>query len=347
MPAAALTRDNTRMLAQVLPGLRHLRAPLVSGALWLLVAWVLIGERIPSKTAATGLIARLYVLAEQLGKPVVLGAIGLTAYMVGGLAIALEHWIRRSSSTRAFAVEVLDTFAAEIDRVKHGDATLPSMSRRLKRWTLGRIPWRAGPDGPEDWLRENPDIRMWAHVHAARYALRDDIKIAEIRWPVDVPDLFNEYDRRNSELEFNRGVAFPLAGLALALAVTDRTAIVAAFSFAMAVLAVACLMRSAAQRRELSFFVLAAQTTGRIELPVLSALAERWVHDVGPSRLPKTMWIVFPDLIRRISEPALQDVDDVGSLSQEAEISDRSTARHIPSPAVQDGLDGARRQETP
>jgi hypothetical protein len=74
------------MLMHLLPGLRELRAPLVSGYLWLITAWLLLGhlDWLPSeRPEGGGEVARLWDLGGILGKTVVLAAISFIAYLIG------------------------------------------------------------------------------------------------------------------------------------------------------------------------------------------------------------------------------------------------------------------------
>jgi hypothetical protein len=54
------------MLAQILPGFRDFRAPLVTGYLWLLAAWILLGKPLPSKARKDGLLGMVNALTEYL-----------------------------------------------------------------------------------------------------------------------------------------------------------------------------------------------------------------------------------------------------------------------------------------
>lgn len=71
-------------LSQMLPGFRHVRAPLISGYIWLFVAWLLLSDELPRKHESA-----VYGQAYELGEAV--GTIGLalvasiTAYLVGSL----------------------------------------------------------------------------------------------------------------------------------------------------------------------------------------------------------------------------------------------------------------------
>jgi hypothetical protein len=74
------------MLMNLLPGLRELRAPLVSGYLWLISAWLFLGRMgwLPSeRPRGNGEVARLWDLGGTLGKTVVLAVITFIAYLIG------------------------------------------------------------------------------------------------------------------------------------------------------------------------------------------------------------------------------------------------------------------------
>jgi hypothetical protein len=74
------------MLMNLLPGLRELRAPLASGYLWLISAWLLLGhmDLLPSgRPAGNGEVARLWDLGGTLGKTAVLAVTTFIAYLIG------------------------------------------------------------------------------------------------------------------------------------------------------------------------------------------------------------------------------------------------------------------------
>jgi hypothetical protein len=77
------------VFATLLPGLRHLRAPLAAGFLWLLGAWLLLADHIPVRHEATGGLRTLIDLGDQLGR-VSLGVVAaFAAYVVGSAAAQL------------------------------------------------------------------------------------------------------------------------------------------------------------------------------------------------------------------------------------------------------------------
>ena len=70
----------------LLPGLRELRAPLVSGYLWLVTACLWLGNLgwLPTRRpSGSGEVARLWDLGGVLGTTVVLTAVTFVAYLIG------------------------------------------------------------------------------------------------------------------------------------------------------------------------------------------------------------------------------------------------------------------------
>jgi hypothetical protein len=53
------------MLASLLPGLRDLRAPVVTGYIWLIVLWLLLEDHVPRPSEARGALQSLYELAQD------------------------------------------------------------------------------------------------------------------------------------------------------------------------------------------------------------------------------------------------------------------------------------------
>ena len=77
------------MLSTLLPGIRELRAPLVAGFLWLLAICLLLQESIPSRADASGAYKLGYALDTALGGASAGAALGVLAYLLGTLSLAL------------------------------------------------------------------------------------------------------------------------------------------------------------------------------------------------------------------------------------------------------------------
>jgi hypothetical protein len=74
------------MLMSLLPGLRELRAPLASGYLWLVSAWLFLGRMdwLPThRPTDNGEVARLWELGDALGTTAVFAAVTFIAYLIG------------------------------------------------------------------------------------------------------------------------------------------------------------------------------------------------------------------------------------------------------------------------
>ena len=76
-------------LANLLPGVRELRSPLVAGYLWLLFAWLRWDEAVPTRGHAQGTWHELYSAADTVGAIGIVIAASFLAYLVGSLSIGL------------------------------------------------------------------------------------------------------------------------------------------------------------------------------------------------------------------------------------------------------------------
>jgi hypothetical protein len=79
-------------IANLLPGIRELRAPLAAGYLWLIAAWFLLHDSVPTEHEASGLLADAYDLADAVGRVGVAAAVAFVAYLIGSLSL----WISAS-----------------------------------------------------------------------------------------------------------------------------------------------------------------------------------------------------------------------------------------------------------
>jgi hypothetical protein len=81
------------VLMNLLPGVRELRAPLVSGYLWLISAWLVLARLhwLPvDRPSGSGEVARLWDLSGILGRTVLLAAISFVAYLIGSF-LEIDH----------------------------------------------------------------------------------------------------------------------------------------------------------------------------------------------------------------------------------------------------------------
>lgn len=84
------------MFASLLPGLREIRAPLAAGYTWLLGLWLAFHDlAVAAGGRAEVFRSEVVQLSEWLGKPAILAAITLGAYIIGTISIAMTHWVDR------------------------------------------------------------------------------------------------------------------------------------------------------------------------------------------------------------------------------------------------------------
>src|SRR5690349_15031744 len=99
------------MLANVMPGLRELRAPLTAGYLWLLWAWLTFGGLLPNATTP-GHLARLYDLGPVVSDFGLAVVASVAAYVIGSIVIDAQVLIgRRFTRSAARASGRTDAFA--------------------------------------------------------------------------------------------------------------------------------------------------------------------------------------------------------------------------------------------
>ncbi len=74
-----------QVLAAILPGVRDLRTPLVTGYTLVFAGWLLLGDHFPSCRHATGVFHQLYQLDGAIGVSTALGVVSFGAYLIGSV----------------------------------------------------------------------------------------------------------------------------------------------------------------------------------------------------------------------------------------------------------------------
>jgi hypothetical protein len=88
------------LLAQILPGFREIRGPLVSGYLWLLLAWLILHDSIDD--ASSGAIHEIVEGGRQLPAAVLGAVASFAAYLIGSLSEdSFDRLLKRFAFRRA------------------------------------------------------------------------------------------------------------------------------------------------------------------------------------------------------------------------------------------------------
>jgi hypothetical protein len=77
------------VLANLLPGVRELRAPLAAGYIWLLAGWLVAQPHVPSRSDATGPLAAIYDLGDAVSAVGLGVAVSFVAYLLGAVSEGL------------------------------------------------------------------------------------------------------------------------------------------------------------------------------------------------------------------------------------------------------------------
>jgi hypothetical protein len=229
------------VLAYLLPGLRHVRTPLVAGGLWLLIVWLAVGERLVPDAHGSRVGTLLYDLGQRIGRPAELAALALVAMLVGGMSPRLPvRWIARAlpinKAGRWWQIPLCRCFGLEPD-LALGRGTFDDWLFKLAGLAPQELKWSAfgGPNCPPVLQNAARDLgdsgsaqvgrerlstegnagdfdpRDWLMWGLAEAALRTEIDgDLPLQLHVQRESLFYEFDRVRAESELRAAVVIPL-----------------------------------------------------------------------------------------------------------------------------------------
>ncbi|MEV4186375.1 hypothetical protein AB0J28_33600 [Streptosporangium canum] len=243
------------MLANLLPGIREIRAPLAAGYLWLSLIWLMWARNLPLKADATGLLADLYTLAGAVGLPAMSVAISFVAYLIGIPSLSRSMWFafvvplpphyarpRSSSSLRDL---LFDLNIGNPSRFEYRGRGVQVWSRLSGGRSPGVSPiWAPLLRFGSSWrwitlliMRGAWPLQRWNYLTHPKLANRQDaipvteetlnkvnlvvgvihreIALTPARLLGTEIEVYNAYDRAKAEAEFRIGVTAPLLGLAI------------------------------------------------------------------------------------------------------------------------------------
>lgn len=134
------------MLSALLPGVRELRTPFITGALWASCLWLLIGSRITHSSNTREFIDRYQL--SVIPAPVWIGVGSVIAYLIGSLLVV------RTSPFSLFRDRIRGRLTPAIDRL--GKYRLPARKRYRLLW---RLWWLGRHRRPLSWLHDWVDDR--------------------------------------------------------------------------------------------------------------------------------------------------------------------------------------------
>lgn len=232
------------MFSSLLPGVRHVRAPLVAGFLWLLGLWLLIAGHIPTKEHAPGGLRTLIDLGDRMGR-ISLGVVAaFAAYLLGTAAAQffgpftgeLARFVQFLRGLPPFETEGVVSSDPGILFTSTAESSIKAAaSERLGEIRRRAFAGRVDPDNivglttdfddEEDWSifdAENPrPSDKWRYlIDQARQRSVYEFDLLATRLMTNQPEIFAELDRHRSEAELRYQLVLPLLFVDLALAIT-------------------------------------------------------------------------------------------------------------------------------
>lgn len=243
-----------QVLAQILPGFRDFRTPLVTGYVWLIILWILVGMPIPSKDEKTGILGLINSSEAYLTPAAYLAVISFAAYMIGILltidfsqATALVHkygfrieWtLNEKGKSRPHVIWHKADTAYRKALNRKSEATLTKVLwAAMRRVELRDVPWTTvyrtynlmipSQEVYDERSQElygdggEPELKRRLRKEGLREAalllyseMDDEISTLATQLQEKSKELFSSYDRERSEAEFRLSLAIPIAVLSI------------------------------------------------------------------------------------------------------------------------------------
>lgn len=244
------------LLAQILPGFRDFKTPLITGYLWLVIVWIGFGMPIPSKDETTGAMGMINWLTGYTSTATILAVLSFVAYVIGILVSIDVKLATRVVARYGFTLERLanEEGKAKWKRMPHrenvayrrslanesGSTLLKILWEAFSRMEARKVPWydihRAYNlpvmDEVDYDIRKQEEAGDQASVdrEVLKEALRtlsprlsrdmdEEIPVLATKLQEKNKDLFDSYDRDRSEAEFRLSIAPPIATLSVQLSI--------------------------------------------------------------------------------------------------------------------------------
>lgn len=239
------------MLAQLLPGFRNFRVPIITGVIWLIGAWIMLGTPIPSTTETKGIVGLLNGLSGYFAPTLIGATLTFIAYIVGTLLLPrteachsfgsrlvnasywlvakfIEVWLIRRLVPACIRTRF--KFYQKTDR----EGLTGRQRDRIEDIAMSAF-YEAGKLGKDlvplakhyNWLSPEEVGRTTKDEDEMLKMIERDLyqDVSSISAPLQASNekLFNGYDRVRSEAEFRFGLCAPLLFTTFSLVWVNRT----------------------------------------------------------------------------------------------------------------------------
>jgi hypothetical protein len=234
------------VLASLLPGLRDLRTPLVTGYLYMFATWLLFGDYL-LPDPGTGVAARFYDLSTYVGRSGTLAAVSFASYLLGSLLtirrltipirllrwplpVRFPEWLFRTgflASASAGLAKPDDGTTRWIgiqadEGIERGltaegifrSRTMPvdflrAMTELLEHAHVGEAP---RPLSNDELIAQQRDDSGKAIHYAMQASVQSELNLLATRLQIEREALWNEY-RLRSEAELRFSIFLPLVAI--------------------------------------------------------------------------------------------------------------------------------------
>jgi hypothetical protein len=205
------------MLPGVVPGIREVRAPLASGAIWFVTAYLVVAAQSPALVASGPTSPALQSLAGFIGRPGTVGAAVLAAFVLGTVNNSLITWFVRNR-VHGLHARNPEPDTAVYDRYPNKLFKAMSAASKRRAFRRGYNTALAAHSSTRPSDSVSPEVHDQATV-VAHQVVRELLYVSP-RLIIARPESFGEYSRLRAEAEVRMGVGPPLLALPVAVAMS-------------------------------------------------------------------------------------------------------------------------------
>jgi hypothetical protein len=293
------------MLANLLPGVRQLRAPLAAGYLWLFALWLVLEPALPTETEAQGLAASIYRLGDLVTAFGLAVVVSFAAYLIGSLSVSLVSW----PSPRTLSIPGRRTRSWSSPLSPHAETALSDMAGSIGtelQGVISKVGLDVGefldqngiPSPPADLdskisYRAKPRLRRKDRAfigpgaaEPADYEALDRNRIATaVARDLDIiettrllgrdQELYSAVDRFRAETEFRIALELPLLVLGIVIGLRAGWPWLAVSILISGALCVALFADAVKVQRRANDLLVDVLTDGRVQSPTVERLRNR------------------------------------------------------------------------
>jgi len=238
------------VLTTLLPGLREIRAPLISGYLWLVFFFLACHGFLPTRHSADPSLKPVFDLGQDLSALGIATVSGVAAYLIGSAAQELLKILATIPPGTPFYAEA-GTHLSDNGQADVGSAVqlrVEAIQRKLYQVALS--PGEKGVD-----------------LEPSAVAVEEDLPLIRTLLLGDYPDLVGELDRLQAEADLRITVAVPIAALAILFSL--EVSIVWLFAL---IIPVGLIAQGRKKQVEVGDLLAKALRIGKVDAPLLASL---------------------------------------------------------------------------